>query len=144
MLFKSVEISDRTGKSYMTEVEVNTDATHHIQTVFKVPINSKCPYQIITGEANYWSGTVSGNFADNQSKPCDEENKYGEYDLTNDTFRFEFVEWMHNGLPKTLKLANNFLIQAGIDAEITLDPESTIDDERTKITFTWHQLDIRQ
>lgn len=143
MLFKAVEISDITGKSYMTEVEVNTDATHHDQSVISVPINAELPYYIQTGVAKYWTGTVSGNFADNQSDPCDENSKYGEYDLTNDAFRFEFVEWMHNGLPKTLKISNNFIMKVGIGNEISIDTDSTVDDETGKITFQWTQIGHR-
>ena len=143
MLFKAVEISDITGKSYMTEVEVNTDATHRNQSVIEESLNNKFPYYIKTGIASYWTGSVSANFADNQSNPCDEESKYGEYDLTNDAFRFEFVEWMHNGLPKTLKLSNNFIMKVGIGNEITLGSDTTVDDETAKITFQWTQLGER-
>lgn len=142
ILFKSVEISDLTGKSFMTEVEVNTPASHHNQSVIEEPINSEFPYYIKTGIANYWTGSVSANFADNKSNPC-EDSEYGEYDLTNDEFRFEFVEWMHNGLPKTLKLSNNFIMRVAIGNEIKLDSDSTIDDEMTKISFEWTQIGQR-
>ena len=141
-LFKSVEISDITGKSYMTEVEVNTTASHHNQSIIEEPINSELPYYIKTGIANYWTGSVSANFADNKSNPC-EGSEYGEYDLTNDEFRFEFVEWMHNGLPKTLKLSNNFIMKVDIGNEITVDSDSTVDDETAKISFEWTQIGKR-
>lgn len=140
--FKAVEISDATGVSYYTEVELNTSTTHNSQSEIAVPINSTLPYFIQTGQANYWTGSVTADFADNKTNPCPNED-YGEYDFTNSHFRFEFVEWMHNGYPKTLKLANDFIMLVGIGNQIQLQSDSTIDDESCKVSFEWTQIGAR-
>src|SRR5574344_1107385 len=137
--FKSVEISDVTEIKYMTEVEISSSVSHKNQSTIVECLNDIYPTYVNTGIANYWHGSVTANFADNQTNPCPDK-EYGDYDFTNSKFRFDFVEWMHNGYPKTLKLANDFIMLVGIGNEIQLQSDTTIDNESCKISFEWTQL----
>jgi hypothetical protein len=137
--FKSVLISDATGISYFTEVNIKESLTHNVQSTIVVPINGDKPYFVKTGKARYWSGTITADFADNQTNPCPEED-YGDYDLTNSSFRFAFIEWMHNGYKKTLKISNDLILRVGIGNQIQVETDSTVDDENVKVTFEWTEV----
>lgn len=130
--FYGVKITDATGKVYYTEVEVNHNLTHNIKVVSGQPIDSRFPYHTRIGAACYWSGTITGAFENNQNGECEHD-----YDFGDTEFRLEFIEWMHNGLLKTLYLSDNFVIDATILGEIQVEAENTVDDAIVKTTFNW-------
>ena len=66
--FYGVKLTDATGKVYYTEVNVKQDLTHNINIQTHKPISSKFPYSTIIGKNNYWSGTLSGAFENNQTE----------------------------------------------------------------------------
>ena len=120
--FYGVKLTDATGKVYYTEVNVKQGLTHNINIQTHKPISSKYPHSIIIGKNNYWSGTLSGAFENNQDGECEHDYKLGDAD-----FRIGFVEWLHNGLTKIMTLSENFIIPVTILGEINVELDNTID-----------------
>lgn len=132
--FYGVKLTDKTGKIYYTEVEVNQDLTHKINIQSHMPIDSKYPYHTQIGKASYWSGTVTAAFENNKNTECEHD-----YDFGDTEFRIEFVEWLHNGLDKIMYLSESFILPVTILSEVSVDTEKTIDDSVVKTTFQWEQ-----
>lgn len=136
--FYGVKLTDATGKVYYTEVEVKQDLTHKINIQTHYPIDSKFPYSTIIGKNNYWSGTLSGAFENNQDGECEHDYTFGDAN-----FRINFIEWLHNGLTKTMYLSESFILPVTILGEINVDVENTIDDPTVNTSFSWHQCGER-
>lgn len=134
--FYGVKITDTTGSTYKTEVEVKHDLKHTINVQTHIPINSKFPCHTRIGKSSYWSGTVTGAFEKNGN--CE-----GDYVFGDTSYRIDFVEWMHNGLVKTLYLSESFVLPVVILSEINVETDNTIDDPVVKTTFSWQQCDER-
>ena len=142
-----IKIWDSTGNYFYTEVDVNQSIQHNRPTESQVVYNSKYPYHIHNGKANYFSGTCSGNFSENQGE-CDTDYNFdyridGQGNVIYNTiYVATFVKWLHNDRIKHLQLAENFIIPVGILGEVQWDVEHSIEDgETTKVTFNWEQLD---
>jgi len=136
--FYGVEITDATGLVYKTEVSVNQNLTHKTNVVSQQPIDSKFPYHTQIGKMCYYSGTITGAFENNKEGECDTDYKLGDTE-----YRLNFIEWLHNGLTKTIKLSDDFIIQATIMGEINIESENTIDDPILKATFSWEGISDR-
>ena len=142
-----IKIWDSTGNYFYTEVDVNQSIQHNRPTESQVVYNSKYPYHIHNGKANYFSGTCSGNFSENQGE-CDTDYNFdyridGQGNVIYNTiYVATFVKWLHNDRIKHLQLAENFIIPVGILGEVQWGVEHSIEDgETTKVTFNWEQLD---
>lgn len=131
--FYGVKITDATNMEYYTEVEVKHDLKHTINVQTHIPINSQFPYHTRIGKPSYWSGTVTGAF-ENNSGECEHDYEFGDTD-----FRLKFIEWMHNGLVKTLYLSESFVLPVVILSEINVETDNTIDDPVVNTTFQWEQ-----
>lgn len=135
--FYGVKLTDATGKVYYTEVEVKHDLTHNINIQTHKPIDSEFPYSTRIGKSNYWSGSITAAFENNEGE-CEHE-----YDLGDTAFRIEFIEWLHNGLTKTMFLSESFIIPVTILGEVNVESDNTIDDPVVKTSFSWHQCGKR-
>lgn len=136
--FYGVKITDATNKEYYTEVEVKHELKHTINVQTHIPINSQFPYHTRIGKPSYWSGTVTGAFENNTNTECEHDYDFGDTD-----FRLKFIEWMHNGLVKTLYLSESFVLPVVILSEIDVETNNTIDDPVVKTTFQWQQCKKR-
>lgn len=136
--FYGVKLTDATGKVYYTEVNVKQDLTHNISIQTHKPIDSKFPYSTIIGKQNYWSGTLSGAFENNEDGECEHDYTLGDAD-----FRINFVEWLHNGLTKTMYLSESFILPVTILGEVNVSVDHTIDDPTADASFSWHQCGER-
>lgn len=136
--FYGVKLTDATGKVYYTEVNVKQGLTHNINIQTHKPISSKFPYSTIIGKNNYWSGTLSADFENNQDGECEHDYKFGDAN-----FRIGFVEWLHNGLTKTMYLSESFILPVTILGEINVEFDNTIDDPTANASFSWHQCGER-
>lgn len=132
--FYGVKITDATGMLYYTEIEVKHDLKHTINVQTHIPIDGRFPYHTHIGKPSYWSGTVTAAFENNTDTECEHDYNFGDAD-----FRLKFIEWMHNGLVKTLYLSESFIIPVVILSEINVDTDKTIDDPVVKTTFQWEQ-----
>ena len=135
--FYGVKITDATGKIYYTEVEVKQDLTHNVDIQVHKPIDSKFPYGTRISKPFYWSGSISAAFENNQGE-CEHDYKLGDT-----AFRIEFIEWLHNGLVKTLYLSESLILPVFILGEITTEMDNTIDDSVVKTSFQWIQCGER-
>lgn len=136
--FYGVKITDATNIEYYTEVEVKHDLKHTIIVQTHIPINSQFPRHTRIGKPSYWSGTVTGAFENNTNTKCEHDYDFGDTD-----FRLKFIEWMHNGLVKTLYLSEFFVLPVVILSEINIETNNTIDDPVVKTTFQWEQCGKR-
>lgn len=136
--FYGVKITDKTDVVYYTEVEVKQNLKHTINVQTHIPINNKFPYHIRVGKPSYWSGTITGAFENNKEGRCENDYKFGDT-----KYRIDFVEWMHNGLVKTLYLSESFILPVVILSEIDVETDNTIDDPIVKTTFQWEQCGER-
>lgn len=136
--FYGVKLTDATGKIYYTEVDVKQGLTHNINIQTHKPISSKYPHSIIIGKNNYWSGTLSGAFENNEDGECIHDYSWGDAD-----FRIGFVEWLHNGLTKMMYLSNSFILPITVLGEINVEVDHTIDDPVSNASFSWHQCGDR-
>lgn len=136
--FYGVKLTDITGKVYYTEVEVNHNLTHNINVVTHKPLSSKFPYHTVIGQMNYWSGTITGAFEKNDEGECEHDYTFGDTG-----FRINFIEWLHNGLTKTMFLSENFILPVTILSEVNVETEKTIDDPVVKASFSWEQCGER-
>ena len=136
--FYGVKITDDTGLVYYTEVAVKNDLKHTINIQTHIPINSKFPYHTRIGKPSYWSGTITGAFENNKNTECEHDYEFGDTE-----YRINFVEWLHNGLVKTLYLSESFVIPVVILSEISIETDGTIDDPVVKTTFQCEQCDER-
>lgn len=135
--FYGVKLTDATGKVYYTEVEVKHDLTHKISVQSHLPIDSKHPYHTRIGKPSYWSGSITGAFENNEGE-CEHD-----YNLGDTAWRIEFIEWLHNGLTKTMYLSESFILPVTILGEIGVETDGTIDDPIVKTTFQWEQCGER-
>lgn len=136
--FYGVKLTDATGKVYFTNVNIKQDLKHNINIQTHKPINSKYPCSTIIGQNNYWSGTLSGAFENNQDTECEYDYKLGDVN-----FRIEFIEWLHNGLTKIMYLSNNWILPITILGEIDVTVSHTINDKTADTSFSWHQCGDR-
>lgn len=136
--FYGVKITDATNIEYYTEVAVKHDLKHTINIQTHIPINSKFPYHTRIGRPSYWSGTITGAFENNTNTECEHDYEFGD---TN--YRISFVEWLHNGLVKTLYLSESFVMPVVILSEISVKTDNTIDDPVVKTTFQCEQCGKR-
>lgn len=136
--FYGVKITDDTNVVYYTEVAVKHDLKHTINVQTHIPINSKFPCHTRIGKPSYWSGTITGAFERNTNTECEHDYEFGD---TN--YRISFVEWLHNGLVKTLYLSESFVMPVAILSEITVETDNTIDDPVVKTTFQCEQCEER-
>lgn len=136
------KISDALG-TYWTEIEVNTSGVkkNRPNTVYE-PYNSKYPIVVRNGITNYYSGTVSGNFSNNASGECiDPETGYSAlYDFYDASYKIQFMDWLANGLTKTLWLDDTFILPVQITNEISGSGDYKIEDPSFKVTFGWVQV----
>lgn len=132
--FYGVKITDSTNITYYTNVELKQDLRHTVNVQTHIPIDSKYPYHTTIGKSSYWSGSITGAFENNKEGRCENDYKFGDTD-----FRLGFIEWMHNGLVKTLYLSESFVLPVVILSEISVDTENTIDDPIVKTSFQWEQ-----
>lgn len=135
--FYGVRITDDTGLVYYTELAVKQDLKHTTNIQTHIPINSKFPYHIRIGEPSYWSGTITGAF-ENNSGECEHDYEFGD-----SKYRIDFVEWLHNGLVKTLYLSESFIMPVVVLSEISVETDNTIDDPIVKTTFQCEQCGER-
>ncbi len=136
--FYGVKITDATGMSYYTEIEVKHELKHTINVQTHIPIDRQFPYHTRIGKPSYWSGAVTAAFENNTDTECEHDYNFGDTD-----FRLKFIEWMHNGLVKTLYLSESFIIPVVILSEINVDTDETVDDPIVKATFQWEQCGER-
>lgn len=135
--FYGVKITDATDIEYYTEVEVKHDLKHTRNIQTHISIDSQFPTHTIIGKPSYWSGTVTGAF-ENNSGECEHDYEFGDTG-----YRLTFIEWMHNGLVKTLYLSESFVLPVAILSEIDVETDGTIDDPVVKTTFRWEQCGKR-
>ena len=136
--FYGVRLTDTTGKSYFTEVELKQNFTHKINIQIHEPIDSKFPYSTRIGKPSYWSGSIIGAFENNENGKCENDYVFGDVD-----FRINFIEWLHNGLTKIMYLSDNFILPVTILSEIKVDTERTINDPFVNTSFDWVQCGER-
>lgn len=135
------KISDATA-TYWTEVEVNSTGIkkNRPSTVYE-PYNSKYPVVIRNGITNYYSGTVSGIFSNNTSGECVDETGYSPlYDFYDASYKVGFMDWLANGLTKTLYLDDDFILPVQITNEISGSGDYKIEHPTFKVTFGWVQV----
>ena len=135
--FYGVRLTDATGKVYYTEVEVKHGLTHNKNVQVHFPIDSETPYHTTIGKQSYWSGTITGAFENNEGE-CEHDYQFGDT-----AYRIEFIEWLHNGLVKTMYLSESFIIPVMILSEINVETDNTVDDLIVKTTFQWNQCGKR-
>lgn len=136
--FYGVKLTDMTGKVYYTEIEIKHSLTHNVNIISHIPIGSKYPHHTTIESASYWSGSITGAFENNTDTACESEYKFGDA-----AFRIEFIEWLHNGLVKTMQLSENFIIPVAIMGTINLSPEKSVDDPTAEVAFNWEQCGDR-
>ena len=142
-----IKIWDDTGIYYFTEVDISPDLQYNRPTESQIGYNVKYPFHTHNGQANYLSGSCSGNFSDNKSGECYSDynfdytqDKNGNY-IYNTKYQIGFIKWMHNDHIKYLQLSEHLIIPVGILSEINWSTEKSIDDGHTcKISFNWEQL----
>ena len=127
---------------YWTEVEVNTAGVkkNRPSTTYE-EYNNEFPTVIRNGITNYYSGTVSGNFSDNTSGDCVDENGYSQkYDFYDATYKIGFMDWLSDGNTKKLWLDDTYVIPVQITNETSGNGDYKISDPSFKVTFGWVQV----
>lgn len=135
------KISD-TVATYWTEAEVNSSSIkkNRPSTVYE-SYNKKYPTVIRNGLTNYYSGTVSANFANNTTECVDEVTGYSPiYNFYDAAYKIQFMDWLTNGLTKTLWLDDEFVIPVQITNEVSGSGSYKIEDPSFKVTFGWVQV----
>ncbi len=135
--FYGAQLTDATGKVYYTEVDVKQSLTHKIQVVSSQAVDRKYPRHTIIGKTFFWSGSITAAFENNDGE-CKHDYKFGDT-----KFRIEFIEWLHNGLVKTLYLSDALILPVMIMSEINDEIEHTIDDPTVPVSFQWEQCGSR-
>ena len=135
--FYGVKLTDMTGKVYYTEVDVKQSLKHTTKVLSSLAIDRKYPRHTIIGNAYYWSGSATGSFENNQGE-CEHDYIFGDTE-----FRIDFIEWLHNGLVKTMYLSDKLILPVMILGEINAEPERTIDDSTVPVSFQWEQCGPR-
>ncbi len=136
--FYGVKLTDMTGKVYYTEIEVKHGLNHKISVQSHLPIDSKFPIHTRIGRSSYWSGTITGAFENNQDGECEHDYKFGDVN-----FRINFIEWLHNGLTKTMTLSDELILPVAILGDIGVDIENAISDPKANVSFEWEQCGER-
>lgn len=136
MYFYGVKITDATGRTYYTEVNVKQTLTHNTSVQEHKPIDGKFPYVTQISKPFYWSGNITAAFENNQNTECEHD-----YDFGDTAFRLEFIEWLHNGYTKKLYLSEKLILPVAILGEINVEADNTIDDSVVKTSFQWVQVE---
>lgn len=152
-MYRVVEIWDAEGH-YIARLNISESIQHNRPMSSQLTINSRYPYHIHNGAPFYYSGQCAATFVDNEEDEDEEEEDECEEetvdvdDYTNKEgevadFNYEFAEWLHNGLVKSLKYSENKILYVGIleTVEITTEQDSTIDDKyNSKVVFHWEEI----
>ena len=134
------------GRAYYTEVDISQSVTHYVPTETTDGYNVKYPFVTHNGIADYFKGSASGNFSDNQSTECYEDYNFGEHTVDGITYNnvryiTEFIHWLHDRKTKYLQFSEDFIIPVQIMSDIQWDTEKSIEDGHTcKISFDWVQV----
>lgn len=96
-------------------------------------LNNKYPYIVKNSNQNYYTGTVSATFVE------ENENMNWGYDFTNAVqYRINFKKWLYNGQPKILTFINGNKYIISISGNINDNLEGDFDNIIT--TFNWYEI----
>ncbi len=133
--FYGVRLTDATGAIFMTEIAIEHDMTHKINVQAQETIGRKYPFHTMPSKPHYWTGTISAIFEDNCGE-CDKDYKFGNF-----IYKSDVVEFLHNGLIKTLYLNDEFIMPIVILGEVNVKGQTGrgIVDLVSTISFSYNQ-----
>ena len=132
------------GRAYYTEVDISQSVTHFVPTETTDGYNVQYPFVTHNGIADYFKGSASGNFSDNQSTECYEDYNFGEHTVDGITYNnvrymVEFIHWLHDRKTKYLQFSEDFVIPVQIMSDIQWDTEKSILVRCHLIGYKWEK-----